>query len=119
MDEGGWLAAVLRVADLAGKSEGVDTAGTRRTDELARDCATAREQVDGLRRPLGTLTGRADEIEQRLAEVSALLGRMSAQITALTTSPGEAGEDDGGYRVNQPPPWWKPADQRCQDAADR
>jgi hypothetical protein len=117
--EDGTVAAVLRLADLAGKIERVENTATRRIDELARDCAAAREQVNGLRSPISALTGRADEIEQRLTEVSTLLGRMSAQITALTTPPGEAEDDDLGYRVNQPPPWWTPADQRCQDTADR
>ncbi len=115
----GTVAAVLRLADLAGKIERVESAVTRRVDELARDCAAAQEQVDGLCGTLGALTGRAEEIEQRLAEVSALLGRMSGQISALTTPPGETDGDDLSYRVNPPPPWWKPADQRCQDTADR
>lgn len=115
----GTVAAVLRLADLAGKIERVDNAATRRIDELARDCAAAREQVTGLRGALGALTGRAEDIEEHLAEVSALLGRMSGQISALATGPTGAGDDDAGYQVNQPPPWWKPADPRCQDTADR
>jgi hypothetical protein len=44
---------------------------------------------------------------------------MSTQITALTTPPSDDDGDQSGYRVNQPPPWWKPADQRCLDTADR
>jgi hypothetical protein len=67
---------------------------------LARDCAAAIGQVTGLHRTLGTLTGRADQIENRLAEVSGLLGRMSAQITALTEQPAASESDSAGYRVN-------------------
>jgi hypothetical protein len=115
----GTVAAVLRLADLAGKIERVENSVTRRVDELARACAEVQEQVDGLCGSLGALTGRADEIEQRLAEVSALLSRMSGQISALAAPPGETEDDDFGYRVNPPPPWWKPDDQRCRDTADR
>jgi len=114
----GTVAAVLRLADLVGKIERVDSEARRRIDELTHDCASARQQVDGLSGAVGVLTGRAEDIEQRLTEVSALLGRMSGQLSALTAPPAEA-DDDVTYRVNPPPPWWKPADQRCQDAADR
>jgi hypothetical protein len=117
--EDGTVAAVLRLADLAGKVERIENTTTRRIDELALDRDAAREQINALRDPLGALTGRADQIEQRLAEVGDLLGRMSAQIAVLTTPPGETEDDDADYRVNQPPPWWKPADQRCQDTAAR
>ena len=123
----GTVAAVLRLADLAGKIERVENAVTRRIDELARDCAAAQEQVDGLCGALGALTGRADEIEQRLAEVSALLGRMSGQISALTTPPGEADGDDrstGSTRrlrggspptsaARTPPTGWLTGSKRC------
>jgi hypothetical protein len=50
---------------------------------------------------------------------SNLLGRMSAQITALAEQPAELDDGSFTYRVNQPPPWWKPDDQRCQDTTDR
>lgn len=110
---------MLRLADLAGKIERVEGAATRRIDELARDCAAAQDQVDALCGLLAALTGRADEIEQHLSEVNTLLGRMSGQISALIAPPGEGEEDQPGYQVNQPPPLWKPADQRCQDTADR
>ena len=56
----GTVAAVLRLADLAGKIERVDSAATRRTDELARDCAAAQDQVDVLCGVLAALTGRAE-----------------------------------------------------------
>jgi hypothetical protein len=117
--EDGTVAAVLRLADLAGKIERVDGDVTRRTEELAQDCAATQEQVDRLSGALGTLTGQAEDIELRLADMTALLGRMSAQISALASPPGEVGCDDMGYRVNPAPPWWQPADQRCQDTADR
>jgi len=113
------VAAVLRLTDLAAKVERVENASTRRIDELARDCAAAGEQLAELRSARGTLTGRADEIEQRLAEVGALLGRMSGQIDALTApADGPAGERPA-YRVNQAPPWWKPADERCTETSER
>jgi len=113
----GTVAAVLRLADLAGKIERVDGDASRRIDELARDCASAQQQVEGLCGAVGALTGRAEDIEQRITDISVLLGRMSGQISVLTAPPAEA--DDLSYQVNPPPPWWKPADQRCQDTADR
>jgi hypothetical protein len=115
----GTVAAVLRLADLAGKIEHVDGAATRRAEELARDCAAVREQVTGLSEALGTLGGRADHAEQSLAKITELLGRMAAQITALGEQPADRGGDDFSYQVNPPPPWWTPADQRCQDTASR
>jgi len=114
----GTVAAVLRLADLAGKIEQVEGAASRRFDELARDCAAAHDQVSGLTTVLGGLTGRVDEIDGQLAEVTGLLDRMSGQISTLTESDRGA-DDQRGYQVNPPPPWWKPDDQRCQDTADR
>jgi len=115
----GVVAAVLRLADLAAKIERVENAGTRRTGELARDCGAAIEQVTGLRDALGTLAGRADEIEQRLADVSALLRHMSGQINGLIAPPEDPEGDGLGYRVNAAPPWWKPDNERCRDATER
>ncbi len=108
----GLVAAVLRLADLAGKIERVDGAATRRIAHLARELAAAQDQ-------LGALSGRAGEIEQRLTEVGALLSRLSGQIGALVSPSGEQEDEQPGYRVNQPPPWWRPDDQRCQEAAER
>jgi hypothetical protein len=115
----GTAAAVLRLADLAGKIERTETTAARRIDELARDCTAAQDRLDALDHTISTLTGRADDIEQHVADVSTLLARMSTQITALTTPPSDGDGDQLAYRVNQPPPWWKPSDQRCQDTADR
>jgi len=84
------VVAVLRLADLAGKIERVEGAVTARVESLARDCAAAHEQVDGLHEALGGFGGRAEGIEQRLAEVSDLLGRLSGQISALAASSGGA-----------------------------
>jgi len=109
------VAAVLRLADLAAKAERADA----RIDELARDCAASIDQIAGLRETLGTLGGRADQIENRLAEVSGLLTRMSDQITALTEQPADPDSNGQGYRVNPSPPWWKPADPRCADTTAR
>jgi hypothetical protein len=115
----GVIAAVLRLADLAAKIERVENASTRRTDELARDSGAAIEQVTGLGDALGTLAGRVDEIEQRLADVSALLGHMSGQINGLTAPPKDPEGDGLGYQVNAGPPWWKPDNERCRDAMER
>ena len=86
----GTVAAVLRLADLAGQIERVDSAARSRIDELARDCAEARDRFEALCGSLGELAGRADETEERLAEVSVLLGRMASEISALMPS-GDAG----------------------------
>jgi hypothetical protein len=115
----GTVAAVLRLADLAGKIERVDNAVTRRIEELARDCVAVQEQVNGLSEVLSTLGGRTDDSEQTLGEITALLGRMAAQVTALAERPDEGDGDAFSYRVNPPPPWWMPDDQRCQDTAER
>jgi hypothetical protein len=110
----GTVAAVLRLADLAAKVERTDA----RIDQLARDCTAAIDQIAGLRGTLGTLAGRADQIENRLADVSSLLSRMSAQITALTEQPADP-DTSQGYKVNSAPPWWKPADPRCAETTAR
>ncbi len=108
----GTVAAVLRLAELAAKVERADA----RTGELARDCAAATGQVADLR---GTLAGRAGQTESRLAEVSGLLSRITAQITALSAQPGEPDGGSQGYKVNPAPPWWKPADPRCAETTAR
>jgi hypothetical protein len=115
----GTIAAVMRLTDLAAKVERVEHASARRLDELARDCASAMQQITGLREELGSLGGRADGIEQRLAEVSTLLEHMSGQIDALTTPDAKAQESGPSYQVNPAPPWWKPADERCEDTTAR
>ena len=115
----GTVAAVLRLADLAGKIEHVDNAAKRRIDDLARDCAAVQDQLDALYGSISTLTARADEIDGRLTEVGELLGRAVGQMNALVPVPGEAEDERPGYRVNQPPPWWKPGDERCQETAGR
>jgi hypothetical protein len=113
------VAAVMRLTELAARVEQVEQAGTRRLDELARDCATAMQQVSGLRDELSTFGGRADGIEQRLEDVSALLEHMSGQISALTTAEEKDTGAGPAYQVNPAPPWWKPADERCQDTTAR
>lgn len=94
------IAAVMRLTDLAAKVERVEHTSTRRLDELARDCAAAMQQVTGLREELGTFGGRADGIEQRLAEVSTLLEHMSGQIEALTAPAAKEQDSGTGYQVN-------------------
>jgi hypothetical protein len=113
------VAAVLRLTDLAAKVERAEATATRRIDELAVGCAAATEQITGLRDALGAFGGRADEIERRLAEVGAVLERMSGQISALTAAPEESKGDGPGYQVNPVSPWWKPGDERCRDTAAR
>jgi hypothetical protein len=118
--DGGMVAAVLKLTDLAARVERVEQSAARRIEELAADCAKALAQVGGLREEAGTLGDRADGIEHKLGEVSALLSRMSAQIDDLTKAAGPShGDPAAGYRVNPAPPWWQPGDDRCDDAAER
>ncbi len=77
--DGGVVAAVLKLTDLAARVERVEQSAAQRIGELATSCAEALAQVASLREEAGTLGGRADGIEHKLAEVSALLARMSAQ----------------------------------------
>jgi hypothetical protein len=88
---------------------------------MAAELEHAREQIAGLQRELGTLGGRADGIEERLAEVGGLLERMSGQITALTSTEPQRqpSQEPPAYQVNKAPPWWRPADPRCADTAAR
>jgi hypothetical protein len=118
--DGGMVAAVLKLTDLAARVERVEQSAARRIEELAADCAKALAQVAGLREEAGTLGGRADGIEHKLAEVSALLSRMAGQIDDLTQTASPPGDDPAaGYQVNPAPPWWQPGDDRCDDAAER
>jgi len=119
--DGSMVAAVLKLTDLAARVERVEQSAARRIGELAADCAKALAQVAGLREEAGALGGRADGIEQKLGEVSALLSRMSAQIDDLTKTAADPspGDPAAGYQVNPAPPWWQPGDDRCDDAAER
>jgi hypothetical protein len=111
------VAAVLRLTGLAAEVEKVKTTSAQRFGELARSLEAAREQINGLRDDLGSLGGRADEIERQLGQVGALLKQISEQVEVLATQPAKPQQE--GYQVNPTPPWWKPADDRCQDAAAR
>jgi hypothetical protein len=116
-------AAVLKLSDLAARVEQVEqveqSAG-QRIGDLAASCAEALAQVASLRAEAGTLGGRADGIEARLAEAGALLARMSGQIDHLTDAArDEPGEPGAAYRVHPAPPWWQPGDDRCDEAAAR
>jgi hypothetical protein len=119
--DGSVVTAVLKLTDLAARVERVEQSAARRIEELAADCAKALAQVADLREEAGTLGGRADGIEHKLGEVSALLSRMSAQIDDLTKAAADPSPDDpaAGYQVNPAPPWWQPGDDRCDDAAER
>ena len=114
------VAAVLKLTDLAARVERVEQSSARRIEELAASCSEALTQVARVREEAGTLGGRADGIETRLAEVGALLTRMSDQIDALTTTAqDEPSAPPTAYRVHQAPPWWQPRDDRCSDTAAR
>ena len=96
--DGGIVAAVLKLTDLAARVERVEQSAARRIGELAASCTEALAQVAGLREEAGTLGGRADGIEHKLAEVSALLARMSAQIDDLTATPEPDDQPGAAYR---------------------
>lgn len=117
----GLVAAVLKLTDLAAHVERVERSAEQRIEELAASCTDALMQVASLREEAGTLGGRADSIEHKLAEVGALLARMSAQIDSLSTAAQDSpeGKPAAGYVVNPAPPWWRPDDDRCQEAAER
>ena len=118
--DGSMVTAVLKLTDLAARVERVEQSAARRIEELASDCAKALAQVSGLREEAGTLGGRADGIEHKLSEVSAVLSRMAGQIDDLTKAAGgRIGGPAAGYQVNPGPPWWQPGDDRCEDAAER
>jgi hypothetical protein len=116
----GVVAAVLQLTDLAARVEQVEQSASRRIEDLAADCAQALVQVAGLREEAGTLGGRADGIERKLADVGALLSRMSDQIDGLTAAAHDPQDEPAAaYRVNPAPPWWKPGDDRCAAATER
>ena len=117
--DGVMAAAVLKLTDLAARVEQVEQSAEQRIGELAASCAEALTQVASLREEAGTLGGRSDGIEAKLAEVGALLARMSDQIDGLTTAQDEPGEAATAYRVHPAPPWWQPRDDRCADTTER
>jgi hypothetical protein len=72
------------------------------------------------------LGDRADGIETKLAELSALLSRMSSRITEIGEAPKtsgrkpeEAADGEPSYEVNQAPPWWQPEHDRTVETTDR
>jgi hypothetical protein len=115
--DGVMAAAVLKLTDLAARVEQVEQSAEQRIGELAASCDQALAQVASLREEAGTLGGRADGIETRLAEVGALLARMYDQIDGLTAAARD--EPAAAYRVHPGPPWWNPGDERCAEAAER
>jgi hypothetical protein len=118
--DGVMAAAVLKLTDLAARVEQVEQSAAQRIGELAASCTEALAQVASLREEAGTLGGRADGIEARLAEVGALLARMSGQIDGLTAAGrDQPGESAAAYRVHPAPPWWQPRDDRCADTTAR
>ena len=117
--DGAMAAAVLKLTDLAARVEQVEQSAAQRISELAASCDQALAQVASLREEAGTLGGRADGIEARLAEAGALLARMSGQIDHLTAAQDEPGGPRAAYRVHPAAPWWQPGDDRCAEAAER
>jgi hypothetical protein len=118
--DGVMAAAVLKLTDLAARVEQVEQSAAQRIGELAASCAEALAQVASLRAEAGTLGGRADGIEAKLAEAGALLSRMSEQIDGLTAAArDEPGEPAAAYRVHPAPPWWQPGDDQCADTTAR
>ena len=120
--DGSVLAAtVLKLADLAAQVERVEHSAAQRIGELAASCGQALAQVARLREEAGTLGGRADGIEAKLAEVGALLARMSEQIDGLTGTGQDPPQDQpaAAYTVHPAPPWWTPGDDRCADTTER
>ena len=117
--DGAMAAAVVRLADLAARVETLEQEAGQRVGELAASCDQALAQVAALRGETGTLGGRADGLEARLAEAGALLARMSDQIGALTAAAQDEPGDAAAYRVHPAPPWWQPGDERCAEAAGR
>lgn len=116
----GVIAAVLKLTDLAARVEQVQQSADQRIGELAASCDQALAQVASLREEAGTLGGRADGIEASLAEVGALLARMSGQVDALTTAAQDKpGQPGAAYQVHPAPPWWQPRDDLCVEAAER
>ena len=114
------VAAVLKLTDLAARVEQVEQSAAQRIGELAASCAQALAQVAGLREEAGTLGGRADGIEHKLAEVSALLARMSAQIDGLTAaSRNPPASPPRPTRSTRRRRGGQPGDDRCADAAER
>jgi hypothetical protein len=112
-------AVVLRLVDLATEVERIENDAARRVGELARDGAATMEQVTALGDAVRALAGRADQVEQRLADITALLDRLAGQVGAPGVPPDDPHADGPAYQVNPAPPWWKPGDQRYQDAAER
>jgi hypothetical protein len=105
-----------------GAAEGGDlVSAVLRLTGMAAELEQARQQIAGLQRDLGTLDGRADGIEDRLAEVGGVLQRMSGQITALAKAEQDQQpkHEPPAYQVNDAPPWWRPADPRCADTVAR
>jgi hypothetical protein len=119
--DGVMAAAVLKLTDLAAQVERVEHSAAQRIAELAASCDQALAQVARLREEAGTLGGRADGIEAKLAEVGALLARMSAQIDGLTGTGQDPPQDQpaAAYTVNPAPPWWEPGDDRVADTTGR
>lgn len=118
--------AVLKLAKLADQVERVEQSAQQRFQELATACAEALEQVTAVRQEAGTLGDRADGIETRLAELGALLSRVSSRITEINDSAtassgkGQGGADsEASYDVNQAPPWWQPEHDRTIETTDR
>jgi len=121
---GAQLAAVLKLADLAAQAGRVEQPARQRFGELTAACGKALAQVTAARQEAGTLGDRADGIERTLAELGALLSRISSRLAGLTERTGVGGAAGGGdpvaaYAVSQAPPWWAPGHERAIAAMTR
>jgi hypothetical protein len=115
----GLLAVVLKLTDLAAQVERVEQSAERRFEDLAAACAKALAQVSAAREEAGTLGGRAGELEQKIADIGALLAQMSARLRELADDGTPAKGTADRYRVNPAPPWWQPGHERCAETVSR
>lgn len=116
------MAAMLKLTDLAAQVERVEQTARQRSEELAAACAQALAQAAAVRQEAGTLGGRTDGIERKLAELGALLSRMSSRTAQANGARrgGAAGEEEEEpYTVNQAPPWWEPGHDRTAGTTAR
>jgi hypothetical protein len=118
-----FMAAVLKLTDLAAQVERVEQSARQRSEELAAACAEALAQVTAVRQEAETLGGRTDGIERKLVELGALLSQISSRIAEMKAPArrgGSAASEDGEpYAVNQAPPWWQPGHERTAGTTAR
>jgi hypothetical protein len=118
--DGGLMAVVLRLTELASQVERVEQSTDRRLAELAESCAKARTEVTTAHEEAGSLGDRAGRIEQSIAEIGTLLAQMSTRIEELARdSESVKGKARAPYQVNPVPPWWQPDHEQCGETVAR